>query len=431
MTARPLNVCLVEPSEPENVGSMGSEYIINSLRADGYHVDRVAWDAPVGKTYDVELVSVHHCTDFPRLAKSPRRGKIRIAGGHPSTNNWRPAIKYADAHCIGDGEIWVRDAFRMLSEGASVDELSVLPGTIITSRWEKGAPIPHKNLVVPIPKHPPYLNRSGEGHARVWYLEMSRGCPFKCHYCELGWNRMNASHQDTAWLVEQVRRIDRSQSNRISLFAPDEASHPGYAEVLQAIHDAKLVTSFGSLRLDQIMRKNLPLKRNMLIRVGLDGLTEATRKRVKKPIRTSDVVDYFRYMTDRGHANFKVFMVFGYPWEQLSDFDEFEGMMEAIRSIPRGANAHLRVKFTPLIPQPSTPLGGVRAQYDDAMVARIQRWFDRVARPWRNPGWYIQSDGIMSRRSHALQCLLTSGDEDVVDSLASWDGTETLKGYDA
>jgi radical SAM superfamily enzyme YgiQ (UPF0313 family) len=426
----PLRICMTEPVEPESRGSMGCHYVMETAKAAGYDIEYVDWDSPTARCdYDVELISVHHCTDFPRLAQMPRRGKIRLAGGHPSTNNWRPAIKYADAHCIGDGEPWIVPALDILSSGGCVDDLKKLPGTIITSQWDKGEIIPQANAVSEVPKHPPYLNFGGEGHARVWYIELSRGCPFKCHYCELGWSRMRAKHQDTDWIVDQIKRIDKKKSNKISLFAPDEASHPGYGKILQAIHDSKLVTSFGSMRIDQILKANLPIKANMLVRVGLDGLTEETRIRVKKVIRTPSVIDYFRFMSENGHSNFKIFMVFGYPWETLKDFDEFEYMMEAVRSIPRRVAAHVRVKFTPFIPQPSTPLKDSPLNYDHEMVKRINGWFDRMKRTSRSK-WFIHSDGIMSEKSHKLQWMLTHGDEDLMDRVRDWNGTETLKGYD-
>lgn len=429
---RRLKVCMTEPSEAKDRGSMGCQYVLNAARAAGWGVDYVDCDAPVEPgRYDVELASVHHCTDFPRLAALPRRAPIRLAGGHPTTNNWRPAIPFADAHCVGDGEEWIVEALSLLESGQPVEALADISGTIVRSRWTPGDPIPPARQVTPIPKHPPYLNHAGEGHARVWYLELSRGCPFKCHYCELGWLRTRAAHQDTDWIIDQIKTIDKSKSNKISLFAPDEASHPGYGRILQAIHDAGLVTSFGSMRLDQIIKQNLPIKRNMLIRVGLDGLSEATRRRVKKPIRDTSVIDYFEYMSARGHSNFKVFMVFGYPWERLDDFDEFEALMEAVRSITRKANAHLRVKFTPFIPQPSTPLGGAVPNYDQGMVDRIKDWFNRVAKPYRHPGWYIVSDGIMSRKAHQLQCDLTKGDEFLLsESAENWSECQKLMGYE-
>lgn len=426
---RPPRICMIEPGTDENQGSMGCVYIMNAARDAGYPIDYVHPDDAVGD-YDIELISLHHCTDYLRLRDLRRRAPIRIIGGHPTVNNIRPAIPFADAICIGEGEQWIVHALRRLHRIPEVEILADLPGTILARDWERGAPIPPGNTIEPLPRHPPYLNRAAAGHARVWYLEMARGCPFTCHYCELGW-AWKYRAQDTDWLLEQIDSIDTARSNRISLFAPDEASHPGYHAILDRINHRNMITSFGSMRLDVIVKKDLPFRPNMLIRVGLDGLTEETRHRVGKRISDQDVWEYFRYMSDRGHATFKVFMVIGYPWEQPADFDAWEALWDRISRIPRRANARVRVKFTPLIPQPATPLGDAEPRYDPETIGRILAWFERVGRPYRRPGWFVVNDGIMSARSHSLQCKLTLGDEaTLLDRAVDFRGTETLRGYD-
>ncbi len=200
----------------------------------------------------------------------------------------------------------------------------------------------------------------------------------------------------------------------MSLFAPDEASHPGYAQVLERIHQRGLITSFGSMRLDVVVKKDLPFKPNMLIRVGLDGLTEATRYRVGRRISDDLVYDYFSYMARRGHRNFKIFMVFSYPWETEADFDQWEALWDRISRIPVTANCHVRAKFTPLIPQLGTPLGIHEPSYSPDLAGRIIEWFKARGKPYRNPGWYLQNDGLMSQRTHTQQCALARGDESLL-----------------
>jgi len=409
-----MKIRMIEATHLRNRGSIGCHYVVEAARRAGFSVDWELRQEYHHHEYDVELISLHHCLDFLQLRDLPRRGKIRLVGGHVMANNPRPAIPFADVICIGEGEEWIVMALKRIREGAKARDLVSLPGTIVPSAWDGGIPSP--NAVTPLPRHRPYLNRCGEGHARVWYIEMARGCPFACRFCELGWS-VKYRKQERKWLFTCLDLIDTSRSKRVSFFAPDEASHPDYPDLLEEIHRRGLITSFGSMRLDRVMKSNLPFRKNMLIRVGLDGLTEATRKRVGKPLSDVTVVEYFRMMSTRGHSNFKVFVIFGYPWEELEDFDEWERLWGHITSIPRKQSAHVRVKFTPFIPQPSTPLGRETAKYDERMVARIRRWLDRVREPHRYPGWYIESDGVMSKQAHEIQCRLTQGDENIVFDL--------------
>ncbi len=408
-----MRILMVEPTRDlAQRGSIGCHYVARAARSMGHAVD-LNPDKPADQ-YDVELVSVHHPLDFLMLPELPRRAPIRLIGGHPMQQNPRPVIPYADAVCVGEGEEWIVEALTALESDRTAGALREIDGAIICSDFT--GEVPASRQVNPVPKNPAYLNRAsrgGRGHADVWYLEMARGCPFSCHYCELGWS-MKYRAQDTGWLIDQIDHIDRERSNHVTLFAPDEASHPGYHQILDRIHERKLITAFGSMRLDRIMKQDLPLKRNMLIRVGLDGLTEETRMRVAKRIKDQDVVDYFEFMSERGHSNFKMFMVFGYPWETVQNFDEWEFMMAAVLSIPRRVNAHLRIKFTPFIPQPSTPLADVESHYDHELVERILGWFHRHKAPPRHPGWYVESDGILSERWWRIQCELTRGNVDAV-----------------
>jgi hypothetical protein len=152
----------------------------------------------------------------------------------------------------------------------------------------------------------------------------------------------------------------------------------------------------------------------MLIRVGVDGICEATRRRVDKPITDDMVVEYFSQLLARGHVNFKMFFIFGYPWEQVGDFDHFEMLMRRVFALPLRTNVSLRIKWTPFVPQPCTPLGMEKAQYDFKMVDKINVWHALCARPHVSPGWYVENDGMLGPANHRRQCELTIGDERIL-----------------
>lgn len=407
-----MKVRFAEVAALEAQGSIGANYIFETVRNAGYDVSRTSPEAE-GR-WDVELLSLHHCTDFPRLARLPRRASIRIIGGYPLASNPRPVVPFADVICLGEGETWILSALDLAKKGASLVEYSQLPGTIVPEFWD--GKIPNANAESIVPKHPPYLNVASEGHKRTWYLELARGCPFMCAFCTLG-HGVPYRIQDTSWILSLLGKIDTSKSKRVTLFAPDEASHPGYTEILRKIHKLKLITSFGSMRLDQIIKKDLPFKKNMLIRVGIDGLSERLRFNVGKKITNKQIVQYFRHLSGKGHVSFKIFQIFGLPGETMADWEEWKLIWSHIAAIPRLTNAHVRIKFTPFIPQPGTPLGKAIGRYDQGMANRVAEWMARNAKPHRHPGWYLKSDGVMSARSYDEQVKLVVGNEKVLTSM--------------
>lgn len=403
-----MKVCMVEACEPDERGSIGAYYVAHHAERAGYPVDRLN-DTSDG--YDVELISVHHCSDFPRLAAIPKRARWRIVGGHPMQNNPRPVIPWSDAVFIGEAESHIGPALDAVRQNG-IEGLRGRPGWIISSEHKRGDRLPATQMEKPLPDNPPYLNRPGTPSA-AWYIEIARGCPYSCAYCDLGHSASYRRYR-VEQLIKVLDQCDLSKTRKVNFFAPDEASHPQYAELSQYLDGKGFTSSFMSMRIESLMKNDPPIAHNATIRVGIDGLTEATRKRVDKPITDQMIIDYMQRWVSRGHVTFKMFMIFGYPWEQLSDFDQWSAMMRRVMRIDLHKNAHLRIKWTPFIPQPSTPLRDAVPRYDPAMVQKIQQWHALNRRPKRVPGWHIENDGLMSARSHQMQVTLTTGDEAVL-----------------
>lgn len=401
-----MRICMIEPAGDGECGSIGAHFVAESARNAGYQVDVISASSD-DCGYDVELVSIHHPSDYPRLVKMKKHGKVRVIGGHITYNNPRPVIPLADYLCIGDGETWIVEFLSCLSSGK--DPADEVEGTVDCKRHIAGSKLPQCRYEKKL-NNSPYLNREGTRSA-AWYIEIARGCPFSCHYCELG-NSMPYRFVLAEKVIQQIRSIDRSKSKKIVFFAPDEASHPAYNLLLDEAAKAGVRQCFGSYRIDQIMRTGgLHVMPNQLIRVGIDGMTEETRFKVSKKIKDSEIVDYFRLMTSLGHVNFKMFQMFGHPWEKNSDFDQWERLMRKVCAIPLQKNVSLRIKWTPLIPQPVTPLAGVKPIYSLDLVNKIKIWHKLVSKPSREPGWFITLDGIMSAKSHTEQIKMTVGDE--------------------
>ena len=399
-----MKITLIEPTAPENRRSVGSWFVERAVRSAGYDVRYVTTPEPS----DVELVSLHHQSDYFNLAQMPRLAKIRIIGGHPMASNPEPVRHLGDVVCCGEGESWITEALNHISRTRSVDGLRAA-GTLLPEMSDCTV-----RAETVVPEHPPFLNiASSAGHDDTWYIELSRGCASKCHYCDLGWSGY-ARHRAKDSVVRALDNIDRARTNKVSLFAPDEADHPDYPFIIDEIRRRKLVTQFGSLRVDSLRASGLSVPRSFLMRFGIDGLTEESRRRVGKPISNDEIYEMFRYAADIEHTNIKLFMIIGYPWEVPADFEEFDDLMQRCAAIPRRQNAHVRIKWTPLIPQPNTPLGAAEVQYPAWMAGVVSAWHARNRHPARSPGLYIVQDGkVMNRVNHAAQCALAQGGEDV------------------
>ena len=401
-----LKTCMIEACKDSDSGSIGAFYVAHHAEKAGYKPDFLR-QTKTG--YDVEMISVHHCTDFERLAAMPKKAKWRIVGGHPMQNNPRPAIPYADAICVGEGETWIKTALPLLEETQDIKFLAALPGTIIPEMWTAGEAIPATNIERPLPNNPPYLNRPGTRSA-AWYIEFARGCPYACHYCELGHSTPYRPY-DIDHLKAVIDQADTSKTRKINPYAPDEASVPRYNDLYDYLNEKGYNAGFASMRVDSVLRNMPKVKTNQLIRVGIDGLTEETRFKVKKKITDQMIFDYFKKLIDQGHVQFKMFMIIGYPWDTMNDFEQWELLMQRLFSIPLEKNISLRIKWTPFIPQPCTPLGEETPNYTWDMYLAVEKWHSMYRRPRFEPGWFVENDGLMGHKAHKRQCEITAGNE--------------------
>lgn len=360
--------------------SIGAWYVKRGLERQGHYVD--VNDSP-RDGYDAELISAHHVTDYKHIVKMPKVSPVRIIGGHALYSNHKPLIPFTDYLCFGEWDLGFKDFSELTNE----------------TRVEN-----------PLPSLEPYLNHDGT-NSKAWYLEIARGCPSKCAYCELG-NSTSYRVRSFEDIKQAIDHCDFSKTRKVNLFAPDEASHPNYDEVLEYIVErGGFPSGFGSMRIQKAQKLG-GLRPNTLIRVGVDGLTEERRFSVGKRISDKKIIEYFRAMVEHGHVNFKMFMIFGYEGETLSDFDKFARIMNHVLSLPVKKNISLRIKWTPFIPQPGTPLARMIPQYDMNMVSRIKKWHQIYRQPKRTPGFHVENDGIMSKQSHKYQCELMTAGED-------------------
>ncbi len=315
-----MKLCMIECAPLDSRGSMGCQYIINSVRNAGYQIDYVEMESYKGG-YDIELVSILSVVNYSLLKNLPKLAKLRIVGGHPLNNNPLPILPFGDIFCIGEGEEWIIKVLQALKDGCSIlDIQNLIPGTI-TKYWN--GELIKSIYVSEIPKNEPFLTPKKIGHSPTWNIEMARGCKSKCHYCELGWSVKLREHS-TEYLINQINNLDKKKSNRISLFAPDESAHNGYIDCLKAISDRGMVTQFGSSRIDSFLSSGIKFPKNFTLRLGVDGLREKDRFLVKKNISNKDLINYFEHAAEIEHTGIKLFMIFGYEWELIEHFNEFK-----------------------------------------------------------------------------------------------------------
>lgn len=403
-----MNLVITEPTERENTMSVGCFFILESLKSTGHNVRYLEYPLLKKIEADAYFISIHHVKDMRTLEEMYKHkgDQLWIGGGHV-TNNPYPFLKYCDVMCVGEGETWIKKAVQLLEKNkgrdAFVEEIVSIPGTLTRANMNSWI---EKQYEPDISINSPYLNKSyTTGHADTWYIEIARGCKSKCAFCELGWTTpyREISREKCFQLLDTC---DITMCKRVNIFAPDDLSFSHYVELLEKIKEKGMSTNFGSMRVDRLEKMERKHKKNFLFRMGCDGLSNRIRKKIGKSMPNEQIIELLDRLITEGYVTFKFFFIFSYPFETQDDFVEFESLIGNLEKKAEKLNKciMLRLKFTPFVPNPLTPMEWYTPHYSNGMRMKIQEFF--IKKSGFRSNIKIIDDGIMEEPSYYLNCYL-------------------------
>lgn len=315
-----------------------------------------------------------------RRAERSERYPLVWAGGQ-GTFNPLPLADVADLVVLGDADeslpvllgLWERhgNTLGFLSAAATV------PGVFVPSlhnenevRLVRGW---SKDISIAL----------GRGVAsRQSRLEISRGCKSKCLFCGLGWMGP-ARHNSAAAILQSISGL-----SSVHLQACDAEQHPDIARIRERMAASGQKDTGCTSRIDSAHQQKHAFLYDKQFNFGIEGATEAGRKRIGKGALTNDaIVDAMLGFYDR-HQRLEQpgklvawHMISDLPGESVADVAE---LAETLRSIDDGlaskvkGHGYLEVRWQPLFPQPGTPLqwcaaGGDPWTWSDALDRQTKR----------------------------------------------------------
>ena len=263
-----------------------------------------------------------------RLKRAKNKNVVKILGGGGCT---APAIyeDYADAICVGEGKNFMDVLLKCGLEAAKE-----LPET-----WVKG----ESRAVVPSQvfpwEMPPIMYP--DGYVRLF---LSRGCKYKCLFCQTGWERHYIPCADSGEFIRRLAKI-RSQSVPYAIVTNDGGEEIPYLKAGQ---------QFISIRFDGL--KKIPqLNRRMVkgVRIGVEGVSERLRIAVGKKVDNDELINHTINLLNKS-VQVQWFFVLGLPGEIAADYEELKYLVNGIkRFAEKGA---VLANFHAFIPQPAAPL---------------------------------------------------------------------------
>ena len=305
---------------------------------------------------------------------------ITIVGGPHATATYRSVTQYADYVVVGEGEYTLPRLFADLEAGGS----GQIPGVASWGFYEPA------DTCVRLDAYPAFSAIQG-------YVEISRGCPFGCGYCQTPQIFGHCMrHRSIDEIARYANRYQQSRFVSPNAFAyGSDGLHPDFDAVERLLkrlrHQIYFGTFPGEVRPEFICDRSLSLVTdycaNTRIHLGAQSGSNAVLERIGRGHTIEDAMAAVDLCGDYGIIPIVDFIV-GFPFE--TD-DEQRATGDAIRQVVRFGKVHLH-RFIPL---PGTPLAGTPAR---PLLPEIERMGGKLALSGKLTGAWNEPERRFLRR---------------------------------
>ena len=398
-------------------------------------------------------------------ADRTQRDPVVIAGD-ALADTPEPMADFIDLFLVGDGEVplarLVGLVRRMKRDGASREDVLLqaareIPGVYAPRFYRPacdgagganlGAVEPIRADVPAIVEHAhvdslsasPLIERPlvplVEGvHDRV-VIEVMRGCPNACRFCQAGAVRLPVRFRSVEEIVSAARAgVDATGCREISLLSLSTGDYPHLAELLARLSaeftPRHVSISLPSLHVDAQLR-HLPKLTSTVRKSGLTIAAEAGSERLRraigKRITEEDMVHGVRAAYEAGWRSVKVYFMAGLPTEGDEDIEAIHALCRRLSDTRREVDGHrgaISASVSWFVPKPHTPMQWCAMREADYFFGVRRRLIDLSRRsPVRFRFHRIERS--------ILEAVIARGDRRLAPLIeAAWRGGARLDAWD-
>jgi radical SAM family uncharacterized protein/radical SAM-linked protein len=322
------------------------------------------------------------------------RGPLIVAGG-PAAFNPEPLADFIDLIFVGDGEELLPEFIERLKElkraGASradvILDCSGIEGIYAPSRYkverddrsgllipvpEEGAPFPVKRRVaLDLDRHP-FPDRIIVPHGEIVHdrvsIEIMRGCPVGCRFCQAGYTyrptRQRDPNQVRESAISSIRATGYDQFSLSSLNSGEYgAIQPVMIDLMERFERERVSLSLSSLHASTItpeLTEHLRKVRKSGFTIAPEAGTQRLRNVINKNLNDEQILTACRLAFEAGWHQIKLYFMIGLPTETDADIDGIVDLAHEILEIGRqSAGGRRRPEITlsasSFVPKPATP----------------------------------------------------------------------------
>jgi radical SAM family uncharacterized protein/radical SAM-linked protein len=403
-------------------------------------------------SYELTYTNVLNILDLAGIpihsAERTEDDPLVIAGGSCASNP-EPMADFIDIFVLGDGEEIVHEILDVVkkkkSEGTNrkdlINQLSKISGVYVPSFYEVKYDssgnfeelVPQYSVSTRIfvrtvpelkseyyPSFPlvPFVETT---HDRL-SLEIMRGCPQGCRFCQAGILYRPKRERPVDEIVKQaeigITNTGWDEVSLVSLSSTDYRNLKELVEKLQRILSLQKI----SISLPSMRPGSFSLEvAQILIQTKKTGLTFAPeagtqrlRDAIRKNIKEEDLLETVAIAYSSGWNLIKLYFMIGLPTETLSDLDGIIDLIKKVLSIGRkyGGNKNLNVAISPFVPKAHTPfqweeLEGVNTMSDKIYYIKSKLHQRNLSLKFRDPEVSFL-EGILGRGDRKIGSVIYS-----------------------